>query len=305
MTEASPAVASGKSFTAADQSEAGVLRRLVRAPSALVGLAMFVTVVVLALGAPLFAGDNSYSPTNPLLSAPSWDHPMGTDNFQRDLLNLVIHGIRISMTVVASVVLISATIGIILGLLAGYLGGVVDDVITRTAELFQSVPRFFLALTIIELYGPGLNKIILVLGLTSWTLLARVVRAETLSIRSRPFVEASRAVGAPRRSVLVRHVLPNVLPQAAVIIVLMGSRVILIEAGLAFLGLGDPLSPSLGVLARNAQDLLRQSWWTAVYPGIAIVVAVMGMNLLSDGLAQALNPRAESRGRWARRTGAA
>ena len=272
------------------------LRRFVRTPAAVTGLALLLVVVAVALLAPVVAPGQTYAADNPSLAAPSWSHPFGTDHFQRDMFELVVQGVRRSMTVVAWVVFISSIIGISLGLLAGYAGGFVDDAVTRTAELFQSVPRFFLAYLVIGIYGPGLTKIIVVLGFTSWTLLARVVRAEAMSLRRRPFIEAARASGASARRIVLTHLLPNVLPQAVVVIVLIGSRVILIEAGLAYLGLGDPLKPSLGTLARNAQEFLRDNWWMSAYPGLAIVVAVLGMNLLSDGLNQMLGRPVDRRG---------
>lgn len=283
----------------------GWLRRMLRQPSAVVGLILLTLVMIVSIFADVIAPGQVYARANPLLSPPSRAHLMGTDNFQRDMYTLVIHGVRVSMTVVVIVVAVSSLIGVSLGLMAGYLGGFIDDVVIRTAELLQSVPRFFLALLVIALYGPGLWKIILVLCLTSWPLLARVVRAESLSLQRSAFVEAARASGASRSRILRRNVLPNVLPQAIVVIVLMGSRVILIEAGLAFLGVSDPNAISLGVLARTAQQFLREAWWLSVFPGLAIVAIVLGMNLVSDGLAQALNPRAAARAESIRRAGSA
>lgn len=284
----------------------GFTQRFFQAPAAVAGLALLTMVVGVALLAPVIAPSQAFLFSNPVLSPPTWSHPMGTDNGGVDLFKAVVQGIRISMTVVASVVAVSSVVGITLGLVAGYAGGIVDDVISRVTELVQSVPRFFLALLVVALYGPGLDKIILVLSLTSWTFLTRVLRAETMSVKWRPFVEAARAAGSSAPRILARHILPNVLPRASVVIMLMGSRVILIEAGLAFLGLGDPTTPSLGILASNAQRFLRQAWWMSVFPGLAIVAAVLGMNLLSDGLSQALDPQSRSGhrvrdARWLRR----
>lgn len=280
----------------------GFVHRFTRSPSAVAGLVMVALVVAVAVLAPLIAPGRGFSFSNPVLASPSWDHPMGTDDGGVDIFTAVVQGIRTSMIVVGWVLVMSSIIGIALGLVAGYRGGLVDDAVSRTAELVQSVPRFFLALLVIALYGRGLDKIIIVLGLTSWTLLTRVIRAETLSVKRRPFIEATRAAGAPGYRVVLRHILPNVLPRATVVIMLMASRVILIEAGLAFLGLGDTSRPSLGILASEAQDFLRLAWWMSFFPGIAIVTAVLGMNLLSDGLNQALDPQMttrQSRGRSA------
>lgn len=259
------------------------------------GLVLLGTVVTVAVFAPAIRSGPAYSRFNPLVAPPSWAHPMGTDNLQRDMFNLVVRGVRISMTVVACVVVISTVVGLALGLLAGFKGGLVDDAVIRTVEVIQVVPRFFLALLVLSVYGPGIDKIILVLAATSWTFLARIVRAEVLSLKQRPFVDAARAAGASTSRIILRHLLPNILPRAIIVIVLMGSRIILIEAGLAFIGLGDALKPSLGVLASNAQAFLREAWWLSVFPGLAIVAAVLGMNLLSDGLGRSLNPLARSK----------
>jgi len=255
-----------------------------------VGLALTLVVAGVALFADqIFPGD-PFAATGPPLAPPSADHLMGTDNLRRDLLATVVHGARTSMTVVVAVVAVSSVIGIVVGAVSGYRGGLLDDVLSRVTEMFQSIPRFFLAILVVGLFGAGLDNLILLLGLTSWPLLARVVRADTLSMKQREFVDAARAAGAPDRRILVRHVMPNVLPAAVVVISLTASRVILIEAGLAFLGLGDPNQMSWGLLINNAQRFLTVAWWMSVFPGLAIVVAVLGLNLLSDALNDVLNP---------------
>ena len=227
----------------------------------------------------------------PALSPPTWRNLLGTDNLGRDIYTDIVHGARTSMTVVLLVVCLSAAIGIGLGLLAGYRGGLLDDLIMRVGELFQVVPRFFLALLMISYFGPGLDRLILLLGLTSWPFLTRVVRAETLRLKQREFVEASRGVGASTLRIALRHLFPNLLPPVLVVIALFASRVIMIEAGLAFLGLSDPNRISLGYLANNAQPYLATAWWMALFPGIAIVIAVLGLNLLGDALNDSLEPR--------------
>ena len=180
-------------------------------------------------------------------------------------------------------------IGIAIGAVAGYRAGLVDDALMRLTEMFQSIPHFFLALLVVGLFGSSLRNLILFLGLTSWELLARVIRSETLSIRDREFVQAARASGASSVRILSRHVVPNVLAAGIVVIALLGSRVILIEVGLSFLGLGDQSQMSWGLLLNNAQGFLRVAWWMSLFPGLAIVVAVLGLNLLSDALNDALD----------------
>jgi peptide/nickel transport system permease protein len=267
-----------------------VLRTFLGLPAARVGLVLTtLTVVVAALAPWLQPGDPFATVAEPFLS-PSWEHPMGTDDLGRDLLHAVVHGARTSMVVVAWVVLLSSAIGIAVGSVAGYRGGLLDDVLMRVTEMFQSIPRFFLAILAVSLFGAGLDNLILVLALTSWTWLARVVRAEALSVKELEFVEAARAMGATDLRILFRHVLPSVLPSIMVVISLTAARVILLEASVAFLGLGDPQAMSWGYLANNAQRFLRIAWWMSLFPGVAIVVSVLGLNLLSDAVTDAHQP---------------
>lgn len=259
-------------------------------PAGAVGLGLTAFVGLVSLFAPRLAPGDPFLLGNPALRPPSADHRFGTDNLGRDVFNAVVHGLRTSMTVVLWVTLISALIGVTVGAVAGYRAGVVDRALMRLTELFQSVPRFFLALLAMSMFDRTLRNLIIVLGLTSWTLLARVVRAETLSLRTREYVESARAAGASDVRILLRHVLPNVLPTATVVISLGASRVILLEAGLAFLGLSDQDQLSLGFLINNAQQFLEQAWWMSVFPGFAIVLAVLGINLLADTLNDVLNP---------------
>lgn len=269
-----------------------LLVRLVGSPSGLIGLALVALIGLTAIFADRIApGDPFDTSAGPALSPPSRAHLFGTDNLGRDLFTGVVHGAGTSMKVVLWVVVLSSLVGVGLGVIAGFVGSVVDDLITRLAELFQVVPRFFLALLMISFFGPGLNKLILLLGLTSWPFLARVTRAEVIGLNSRDFVKAAHALGATRTRVLLRHVIPNVAPPVIVVIALFASRVIMIEAGLAFLGLSDPNRVSWGSLANNAQQFLRLAWWMAVFPGLAIVVAVLGLNLLADALNAALSRR--------------
>lgn len=248
------------------------------------GLALTLAVVVTGLLAEVIApGDPFQTAGDPLL-APSAQHLMGTDNLGRDMVAAVVHGARTSMIVVLGVSAIASVIGLGVGIIAGYRGGWLDDLLMRVTELFQSVPRFFLVLLIVALFGAGLDNLIFVLAFTSWPTLARVSRAEVLSVRDRDYVEAARSIGATDRRILLRHVLPNVLPTAMVVIALTGSRIILLEASLSFLGLGDPTVMSWGYLVSNAQEFLRVAWWMSVFPGLAIAIAVLGINLMSDAL---------------------
>jgi peptide/nickel transport system permease protein len=279
------------------------LRRFVRHPAGMVGLALTLLVVVAGALAGLIApGDPFRTAGDPLL-APSGTHWMGTDNLGRDVFDAVVHGARTSMVVVLGVSVLASVIGLAIGLVAGYRGGWADDLLMRLTELFQSVPRFFLVLLIVALFGAGLDNLIYVLAFTSWPTLARVSRAEVLSVRDRTYVEAARSVGATDWRIAMRHVLPNVLPTALVVIALTGSRIILLEASLSFLGLGDPTVMSWGYLVSNANRFLRRAWWMSVFPGMAIAVAVLGINLMSDALNDVLASYSQSRGKRRRRFG--
>jgi peptide/nickel transport system permease protein len=250
----------------------------------MVGFALTMLVVVAGvLAGRVTPADPFRTVADPLL-APSRAHWMGTDNLGRDMLASVMHGAKTSMVVVLAVTVLASVIGLAVGVVAGYRGGWIDDVLMRITELFQAVPRFFLVLLIVALFGAGLDNLIYVLAFTSWPTLARVVRAEALSVRDRDYVEAARSIGATDRRIVLRHVLPNVLPTALVVIALTGSRIILLEASLSFLGLGDPTVMSWGYLVSNAQRFLRVAWWMSVFPGLAIAVAVLGINLMSDAL---------------------
>ena len=267
-----------------------MLRRVVRNPGGVAGLVITLALVVVALLAGPIAPSDPFRTVGPPLQAPSADHLMGTDNLGRDMLSGVVFGARTSGQVVLWVVAIAAVIGVAIGAVAGYRSGLADDVLMRVTDLFQAVPRFFLALLVIALFGAGLDNLILVLGLTSWPLLARVVRAEALSLRERDFVVAARSLGASDARILVRHMLPNLLPSVIVLVSLLGSRIILLEASLSFIGLGDPNVMSWGYLTSNAQRFLRVAWWMSVFPGAALALGVLGINLLGDALNDARNP---------------
>lgn len=265
------------------------VRAFLHHPAGVAGLGLTLLVVIPGLLAEVISpGDPFRTVADPLLS-PSTEHLMGTDNLGRDMFDAVIHGARTSTIVVAGVMVIASILGLGIGIVAGYRGGWVDDVLMRMTELFQSVPRFFLVLLIVALFGAGLDNLIYVLAFTSWPTLARVSRAEVLSVRDRVYVEAARSIGATDRRIVLRHVLPNVLPTALVVIALTGSRIILLEASLSFLGLGDPTVMSWGYLVSNAQQFLRVAWWMSVFPGLAIAVAVLGINLMSDALNDVLS----------------
>jgi peptide/nickel transport system permease protein len=280
---------------------ATALRHLVRTPAGVIGSGLTLALVLIALFAEGIAPSDPFAGTGPPLQPPSAEHLMGTDNFGRDVFSGVVLGLRTSMTLALGVIAISLIIGLLVGMVSGYRGGLVDDLLMRITEVFQAIPLFFLALLVVGFFGAGLDHLILLLGFTSWELLARLVRSETLSLRNREFVEAARASGASNRRILVSHILPHVLPGAVVVTSLVGSRAILIEAALSFIGFGDPNTISLGYLVFNAQAFLQVAWWMSVFPGAAIAVAVLGLNLLGDVLNDAFDPTsAASKSRFRR-----
>lgn len=268
-----------------------LLTRVLTSPGGGIGASLVTLVVLTAVFAPLIAPADPFAITGPSLAPPSGAHPMGTDALGRDTFSGVVYGARTSMLVAGAVGVLVLLIGGTVGLVAGYRGGRVDDVLMRMTEFVQVLPVFFLAIVVIALFGPGLDRLILVLGLSSWELLARVVRSEVLALREREFVEAARASGASAPRIVVREILPNALPAALVYLGLLLAQVMLIEASLGFLGLGDPNAISWGYLASEAQQFLRVAWWLSLFPGLAIVAAVLGLNLLADSLTDVLSGR--------------
>jgi peptide/nickel transport system permease protein len=269
----------------------GIVSRFLATPSGFIGSGLTLALVVIALLADALAPFDPFSPVGPPLAGPSAEHWMGTDALGRDLLSGIILGTRTSLIVAGSVGVLTLVLGVLIGGTSGYVAGRVDDVLQRGTELLMVLPRFFLAIVVIALFGPGLDRLIAVLGLTSWTLLSRVVRAEVLSLREREFVEAARSIGASEARILARHVLPNALPAALTYLGLVLAQVILLEASLGFLGLGDPNTVSWGFLAGQAQRFLRSALWLSFFPGMAIVVAVLGLNLVVDALNDVLAGR--------------
>jgi peptide/nickel transport system permease protein len=296
---ASPASARDGAFTPASVHAAG-LRRLVRDPASVVGAIVVFVVAVCAIFAPLIArADPNLQDLASTLVPPMWiaggghAHPLGTDNLGRDVLARIIWGSRISAIVGLSVVAIGASIGVTAGLLAGYRRGWIDAVVARITDVQLAFPLVLLAVAIVAVVGPGLWTVIAAIGLTSWVQYVRVVRAEAMSLREREFVAAAEAAGASPARVLGRHLLPNVASAAIVLGTFEIARAIVLESSLSFLGLGVPPStPSWGGMLADGRQYLDTAWWIALFPGLAIMIAVMGVNLLGDGLRDALDPAA-------------
>ena len=266
---------------------------------ALVGAVVVLILIGVALAAPWIAPHdpaqiNPFRRLQPPAWMPggSWEYPLGTDHLGRDLLSRLIYGSRVSLAVGAVVVLIATTVGGVMGLISGYFGGWIDTVIQRVVEILLAFPYLVLAIALMGVMGPGLVNLLVALVYKEWVTAARVVRAEVLAVKSREYVEAARALGASGTRIMFRHILPNVLASAVVIATLRVAWVILMEASLSFLGLGvQPPTPSWGVMVADGRSAIFQQWWISTFPGLAILVTVLAINLLGEGLRDALDPR--------------
>jgi len=221
------------------------------------------------------------------------DHPLGTDDKGRDMLAMLVSGARVSLQVGFLATLVAVFIGAVLGVSSAYAGGWTDNVLMRFTDIMMTFPFFLLLVFIVFLFGPSLNFIILAIGLTGWTGVARLVRSETLSLRTRDFVVASRALGASSTRIIFRHLIPNVMSPIIVIATLSIPGVILAEAALSFIGLGDPSVTSWGIILNAGQSSLDTAWWVAVEPGIMLFLTVLAFNFLGDGLRDAFDPRSQ------------
>ncbi|GAC1418525.1 MAG: ABC transporter permease [Candidatus Velthaea sp.] len=268
-------------------------KRVFADPGAVVGLIIVVIVAICAIFSPLLThvDPNSQDLAATFVPPGSAGHLLGTDNLGRDLLARIIWGSRVSAIVGVCVVLIGGTIGISLGLTGGYFGGRIDAIIGRIADVQLAFPLVLLAVAVVGVVGPGLFTVIAVIGITSWVQYVRVIRAETLSLTQRDFVAAAEALGASRRRIILRHLLPNVTSPAIVLGTFEIARAVVLESSLSFLGLGvPPTIPSWGGMLADGRQYLDTAWWIGTFPGLAIVIAVLGVNLLGDGLRDALDP---------------
>lgn len=256
-----------------------------------IGPGILLFLATIALVGPAISPSDPAAITGASLSAPSVSHIMGTDAIGRDLFSGVMYGARTSLLIAAAVGLVSTICGVTVGMIAGFYGSLADDLLMRGTELFQVLPRFFLVAVTIALFGPGVDRLVIVLGVTSWPVLARVVRAEVLTTRQLDYVLSSEALGASRFHLFRYVLLPQVTPAILVIIGLLMGQVLLIEASLGFIGLGDPNTLTWGILAGQAQGLFRIAWWLSVFPGLAIAMAVLGFNLTADMLSARLQRR--------------
>lgn len=259
----------------------------------MLGIFLVAMIVFLAIFAPWIA------PKDPLqvnlaqkLLPPSSEHLFGTDEVGRDILSRIIFGTRISLKIGLLVVLISFPIGTVLGAIAGFVGGMVDQIIMRITDIFLSFPGIILAMSIAAALGPSIENVLLALALTWWPWYTRIVRSSVLSIKNSEFVESARAIGANPIRILFKEIIPNSIAPASIQASLDLGFVILAAAGLSFIGLGaQPPSPEWGAMLSSSRENLRDAWWAATFPGIAILLTVLGFNLLGDGLRDLLDPK--------------
>ncbi len=220
-----------------------------------------------------------------------WQHPLGTDDKGRDLLAMIVSGARVSLQVGLFATGIAIALGTLIGVIAAYLGGKMDNILMRFTDIMMTFPFFLLLVFIVFIFGPNLALIVIIIGLTGWTGTARLIRSETLSLRTREFVMASKALGASDGRIVLSHLIPNVISLIIVIATLSIPGVILAEAALSFIGLGDPNVASWGMILRAGQQNLGTTWWVAVAPGVMLFLTVLAFNFLGDGLRDAFDPR--------------
>jgi peptide/nickel transport system permease protein len=260
---------------------------------AVAGGVIVAAMLAVALLAPLLAPyDPSAIQVNSILLPPSFDHLLGTDALGRDVLSRMIYGTQISLLVGFVAVGISVVIGVLIGALAGYYPGRVDTLFMRLVDIMLSIPTFFLILAVIALVGPNLINIMIVIGVTSWMGVARLVRGEFLALRESDYVVAARALGVPAHRIIFSHILPNAMAPVYVSTILGIAAAVLIESSLSFLGLGvQPPTPSWGNILTDGKANIEIAWWLSLFPGAAILLTVLGYNLLGEGLRDALDPR--------------
>jgi peptide/nickel transport system permease protein len=257
------------------------------------GTSIILGLLLVAALAPLLATSNPYEQTlRDRLLAPSAQHLFGTDGLGRDIFSRVLYGARVTLTIALLVAAISTPPGMFMGILAGYLGGAVDEVLMRLADIFLAFPRLILAIAFAAALGPGVENAIIAIAIAQWPSYARLARAETLNVKNNDYIQAMRVLGASKIRIMVGHIAPMTLSSIVVRMSLDMGTIILTAAGLGFLGLGaQPPMPEWGLMVADGRQFLVDQWWVSTLPGLAILVVVMGFNLLGDGIRDVLDPR--------------
>lgn len=276
----------------------GFWRAFARNKGAVLGLAFLALVVLMAIFADLlFPGspwDMATAPFQEPFTADAW---LGSDTLGRDIASGIAHGARVSLLIGLTSTAVAVLIGVVLGAVAGFHGGWIDDAVMRFTELFQTIPNFVLAVVLVAIFTPSIGSIVLSIAIVSWPPLARLARAEFMTLRSREFVQAAITTGQSTFTIIWRQILPNSLSPIVVSASLMVATAILLESSLSFLGLGDPNLMSWGYMVGAARTVIRQAWWMSFFPGIAILLTVLALNLVGEGLNDALNPKMARKGR--------
>ncbi|PZW48683.1 peptide/nickel transport system permease protein [Humitalea rosea] len=266
--------------------------RFARNRGAVVGLVILVLVAAMAVLAPVLFPRSPWDMAGaPFMPPGEMGMLLGSDSLGRDVAAGIAHGARISLMVGAVSTVASLGIGVSLGAIAGYAGGWVDDALMRFTEFFQTIPSFILAVLLVAIFSPSITSIVGAIAIVSWPPVARVVRAEFLSLRGREFVQAAECLGKSRLAIIIGDILPNALSPIVVLASLMVASAILLESALSFLGLGDPNLMTWGFLIGSGRSVIRLAWWMSVFPGVAIFLTVLALNLVGEGLSDALNPR--------------
>jgi peptide/nickel transport system permease protein len=273
-----------------------LLRVFARNRGAVAGVIVLILVAILAATASILF---PFSPWDmrgvPFARPGEMDFLLGSDSLGRDVAAGIAYGARVSLLIGGVSTIVAVLIGVTLGAVAGYAGGLIDDAIMRFTEFFQTVPSFVLAVVLVAIFSPSLGSIVAAIAIVSWPPVARVIRAEVLSLRSREFVQAAEVLGRSRLAIITREILPNALSPLIVLASLMVASAILLESGLSFLGLGDPNLMSWGFMIGAGRSVIRLAWWMSVFPGVAIFLTVLALNLVGEGLNDALNPRVARR----------
>ena len=269
----------------------GFARRYARNRAAVLGLGLLLGVILLAVLAPVLYPADPFALAGRPMSPPSAAFIFGTDTLGRDVAAGIAHGARTSLLIGLIATAVALVLGTLMGGLAGYAGGWVDDVLMRLTEIFQTIPSFLFAILLVAILKPSIESVVIAIAVVSWPAVARLVRGEFMSLRERDFVQACVCLGMSTSRILFLQILPNALSPIIVAGSLMVATAILIESALAFLGLGDPNVMSWGFQIGAGRTVLRSAWWVCTFPGIAILLTVLAINLVGEGLNDALNPR--------------
>lgn len=271
-------------------------RLFARNRGAVIGLVILGIVTFIAATAHLFYPEDPFSLAGQPMSGPGENgYLLGSDSLGRDVAAGIAHGAKTSLLIGLLATLVAVFLGIVMGALAGYHGGIIDNLLMRLTEMFQTIPSFIFAILLVAIMKPSIESIVIAIAVVSWPAVARLVRGEFLSLRNREFVQACHTLGMSDTRIILGEILPNCLSPVIVIGSLMVATAILIESGLAFLGLGDPNIMSWGFQIGAGRTLLRSAWWICTFPGIAILLTVLAINLVGEGINDALNPRLRER----------